>query len=537
MAPDHFQEAWQAQASRTRVKVYADLLLKEVQRDQRNYQVKSFRAKSLAVGMVLLSLPVWFYFCAAWYMAVPVIVWVTVLEVVFIWECRNRFSYHSQKPKESGEPLLQFVKESLYQVEREISGARLVFWWVVLPASISFLAFMVFFGSESPRKSTPLSLFDLRGIVITLPVLMYSISQFGVRFRLEPRRQELLTLLTSLDDETRNDDGQHPFSADMGTGSALAEPVPMSARQSTPPHLQGTRPMNNKRLIDISLVVVFLAANIGILYMFRGRFTGAPPISPSSTFAEAIQRGSDAFEKKDYDRAIVAWDEAIRIDPNHSEAHRYRGDAWMNKYEFDKALSEYDEAIRLDPQNGSPYLSKGMIWTEKGEADKAIAAFEEACRLNPRIADGRTYKRYLAAAESLRRKPQDPKFTEAIQRGSKAFQKRDYDGAIVAWDDAIRIDPNHSKAHRYRGDASLNKRDNEKALSEYDEAIRLDSKNAMAYCSRGAAWTEKRESDKAIADFDEAIRLDPTIADKPFYKRYRAAAESLRAAKPASPKE
>ncbi len=74
----------------------------------------------------------------------------------------------------------------------------------------------------------------------------------------------------------------------------------------------------------------------------------------------------------------------------------------------------------------------------------------------------------------------------------------------------------------------MNKHEFDKALSEYDEAIRLDPKNGMAYCGRGAASTEKGEFDKAIASFDEAIRLDPQIANMPFYKRYRAVAESLR---------
>ena len=74
----------------------------------------------------------------------------------------------------------------------------------------------------------------------------------------------------------------------------------------------------------------------------------------------------------------------------------------------------------------------------------------------------------------------------------------------------------------------MNKHEFDKALSEYDEAIRLDPKNGMAYCGRGAASTGKGEFDKAIASFDEAIRLDPQIANMPFYKRYRTAAESLR---------
>lgn len=532
MAPDNFQEAWQAHASQTRVKVYADLLLKEVQREQRIHQVKSFRAKCLAVGMVVLSLPVWLYFFAAWYLAVPVMVWVTVLEVVFIWECRHRFSRHSQKPHESSESLFHFVKESLNQVEQEISAARIVFWWVVLPASISFLAFMIFFGSQSPQRDSSLSIFDLRSVVIVLPILLYFLSQYSVRFRIEPRRQELLKLLASLSDEVTESNSQKLPQLNTESALSVARSAPVSPRHSPLTSLQGDRPMNNKRLIDISLVVVFLAANIAILYMFRGRFSSSHAVS---TFAEAVERGSKAFQKADYDAAIVAWDEAIRIDPNHSEAHRWRGDASMNKYDFDKALAEYDESIRLDPQNAMAYLCRGIVWTEKGDVDKANSALRYAIRLDPSLAKKATYKRYAAAAESLPVTPPDPKFTEAVQRGAIAFEKRDYDAAIVAWDEAIRLNPNHSEVHRWRGDASMNKYDFDEALSEYDEALRLDPKNGMAFMCRGMGWTEKGESDQAITAFDEAIRLNSKLAFNPTYKRYRTAAEALRSAKQSSP--
>src|SRR5205823_4669920 len=165
------------------------------------------------------------------------------------------------------------------------------------------------------------------------------------------------------------------------------------------PNFRCTRTRNVKTPIAITLMVLFLAANMGILYEFRGRFSGNPPNARNSTFAEEAKRGSDAFERADYDQAIVAWDEAIRIDPNHSEVHRWRGDASLNKHEFDKALSEYDEAIRLAPKNGMAYCSRGAASTEKGEFDKAIASFDEAIRLDPEIANMPFYKRYRTAAE------------------------------------------------------------------------------------------------------------------------------------------
>ena len=285
--------------------------------------------------------------------------------------------------------------------------------------------------------------------------------------------------------------------------------------------------MNNKRLIEITLVVLFLAANCGMLYLFRGRFSAHVASSQKWTFAEATQHGLEAFTKRNYDEALIAFDQLIRLDPKDSEAHRWRGDVFLNKREYDKALSEYDEAIQLNSKNGMAYNSRGAALIQKGEIDKAITDFDEAIRLDPSIANGHFYKRHRAAAETLRHNPQNPKFTEAADRGSKAFKNRDFDQAISAFDEMIRLDPNHSEAHRWRGDASLNKHDYDKALSEYDEAIRLDPANGMAYCCRGAALTAKNEAENAIAAFDEAIRLDPGIANQAFYQRYRTKAESI----------
>jgi tetratricopeptide (TPR) repeat protein len=158
--------------------------------------------------------------------------------------------------------------------------------------------------------------------------------------------------------------------------------------------------MKVKTPIAITLAILFLAASMGILFQFRGRFSGNSPSARNSTFAEEAKRGSDAYERADFDQAIVAWDEAIRIDPNHSAAHRWRGDASLNKHELDKALFQYDEAIRLDSSNGMAYCSRGAASTEKGEFDTAIASFDKAIRIDPQIANMPFYKRYRAVAEA-----------------------------------------------------------------------------------------------------------------------------------------
>lgn len=174
-----------------------------------------------------------------------------------------------------------------------------------------------------------------------------------------------------------------------------------TANRSESPKFRRARAIIVRRPIAITLVVLFLAASLGILSAFRGRFSSnSPSARTTSPFAEAARRGLAAFEGADYDRAIVAWDEAIRIDPNHSTVRRWRGDASLNKHEIDKALSEYEEAIRLDPKNGMAYCCRGIALIAKGEFDKAIASFDEAIRLDPPIADMPFYKRYRAAVEA-----------------------------------------------------------------------------------------------------------------------------------------
>ena len=54
MDPDNYQQAWQAQSSQTRVTIDADLLLKEVQRNQRDFRATIFRRDFREVGIGLL---------------------------------------------------------------------------------------------------------------------------------------------------------------------------------------------------------------------------------------------------------------------------------------------------------------------------------------------------------------------------------------------------------------------------------------------------------------------------------------------------
>ena len=207
MEPDKYQQAWQAQTSATRVTVDADLLLQEVQRNQRNFRRGSSRETFVEVVVGLVMIPVWFYLGITvslpwtWWLTVPALVWMIGFMLVY----RKRYM---PKPSEPDEPLIACVKNSLTEVEPQIWLLRNVFWWYLLPPSISISAFFIHVALSLRAGGWLLVVGDVVMLVFFLAVVyggIYFLNQYAVRRQLEPRRQELLALLVSLGDEAADE--------------------------------------------------------------------------------------------------------------------------------------------------------------------------------------------------------------------------------------------------------------------------------------------------------------------------------------------
>ena len=64
-------------------------------------------------------------------------------------------------------------------------------------------------------------------------------------------------------------------------------------------------------------------------------------------------------KKGDYNRAIAAYDQAIKLDPKYATAYNGRGIAYRNKGDYDRAIEDYDQAIKLNPKYTTAYNGRG----------------------------------------------------------------------------------------------------------------------------------------------------------------------------------
>lgn len=205
MHPDDIKEIWQNQAAQTRLAVDAELVLKEVQRNEQQFAATIFWRDVREVGVCLLLIPVWLVSGVkqslpwTWYLAIPALLWVAGFMLVD----RRR---HRPKPAENSESLRDCVARSLAEVEHQIRLLRNVFWWYLLPLALPMFAFFVqtSWNDFLSGWQSAIAFAVICGIVAVVFALVYWINQVAVRTQLEPRREELETLLGSLKEEAEH---------------------------------------------------------------------------------------------------------------------------------------------------------------------------------------------------------------------------------------------------------------------------------------------------------------------------------------------
>jgi tetratricopeptide (TPR) repeat protein len=108
-----------------------------------------------------------------------------------------------------------------------------------------------------------------------------------------------------------------------------------------------------------------------------------------------------------------------------------------------------------------------------------------------------------------------------IAEGIKCSEHGDYDGALLNFNRAIKINPRSAHAYYSRGLTYYKKKDYDRAIKDYSKAISLEPYFADAYDNRGCAYEEKKDYDHAIEDYSKAISLKPDLA-LAYHKRSQA---------------
>jgi TolB-like protein/Tfp pilus assembly protein PilF len=183
-----------------------------------------------------------------------------------------------------------------------------------------------------------------------------------------------------------------------------------------------------------------------------------------------------ANDVKDYETAIAAYAEAIRLDPNYALAFAGRSLAYSSYAGFvnadaaaihelyDKAQADAREAIRLAPELADGHLVLGVFFENTLDFTQARAPFERALALAPGNA--------------------------RMLQGSSLFlaYMGQFDEGISAARHAVALDPLDPISHNRLGDALYLARRYQEATAAFSKAISLDPAFQETYGLRGLAY-------------------------------------------------
>src|SRR5262245_54912324 len=146
--------------------------------------------------------------------------------------------------------------------------------------------------------------------------------------------------------------------------------LPVSAQQLTPDQ---TRCRNKGKAFSLDVQISGCTAVL------------QSDVSAGNRAVAYTNRGIAYSGKKDYDRGIADFNEAIRLDPSLAEPYHNRGCAYQDKGNYDRAIADYSEAITIDPSRAViAYRNRGHLFEAQGRREEAIADFQQALAIDPK---------------------------------------------------------------------------------------------------------------------------------------------------------
>jgi tetratricopeptide (TPR) repeat protein len=107
-------------------------------------------------------------------------------------------------------------------------------------------------------------------------------------------------------------------------------------------------------------------------------------------------RGGAIYYKGDPARAILDYDEAIKLDPAFARAFNNRCWARAVVGRLAEAVADCDESLRLAPNVSNTLENRGFAYLKMGQYDRAIADYDAGLALNPDNQADYLYGRGLA---------------------------------------------------------------------------------------------------------------------------------------------
>ena len=223
-----------------------------------------------------------------------------------------------------------------------------------------------------------------------------------------------------------------------------------------------------------------------MLLTFSGILFNACSGKNKAEAAEFFERGNYHFKKREYQRAIELFSEAIEKVPDFADAYNNRGLCHEEMANPAQAIADYEKAVELDDSFSQAKLNMARALIHSGETDKSGKLLEE---LQNKYKDSTAYYDY---------------------RGQWDLLKNQMDAALSDFNQAILLGGESVEVLTNLGFAFYQKRDLKSAKNYFEKGLKLNPNFGFALNNLSATYGRLNQWDKALSYSEKAIKADPT---------------------------
>lgn len=140
---------------------------------------------------------------------------------------------------------------------------------------------------------------------------------------------------------------------------------------------------------------------------------------------EAESQGTEGTVQniQDTTQLVAQYKDIIAKDPKNYDALVALGNIYFDSGQHEKAIETYQKALELNPNDSNVRTDMGTMYRKIGNTDKAIETFRKSASINP--------------------KHENSWYNLGVTLYN---DKNDLKGAVAAWEELLKINPNHPSA-------------------------------------------------------------------------------------------
>lgn len=295
-----------------------------------------------------------------------------------------------------------------------------------------------------------------------------------------------------------------------------------------------TRIRSNSNYAFISqlqpLAAVFLMAVVGNMAMEGARsFSNyqQSKFKPNSTnltvpisWSKAVnfrRQGQNFLDLKEYDQALAAYNQALKISPDYLKALEGRCSALYNLEQYNEGLKSCDRAIEINPNSFQAWHERGNILNQLGKYRQALESYNKSIAINPSYAhswNGRCWslnnlQQFQDGLKSCDRALEIDSNSEWVwnNRGYALENLKRYEDAIASYNRALEINPNNTMIAR----------NYERAILKLNQAA-ISTNDGIDWFQQGETLRHQDQFQQALTAYNQAIAENPHHFEANLYR-------------------